>query len=78
MAEVNINPTSKPIFCCDLMKTELESVCEIHPDRFDCPDNVIYFSKSSGEYGLIIHDGGSSFLKINFCPFCGILLQKND
>jgi hypothetical protein len=23
------------------------------------------------EYGLIIHDGGSSYIKISFCPFCG-------
>lgn len=60
------------------MKEESEFVCEIHPDEFDCPDNLIFRSKNSGEFGLIIHDGGSSFLKIDFCPFCGMKLSESN
>ncbi|MBA9039899.1 MULTISPECIES: DUF6980 family protein [Priestia] len=45
--------------------------CDIHSDPFDCPDNLILFDKTNKEYGLIIHDGGSSIIGISFCPWCG-------
>ncbi len=61
------------------MKEKVEYICEDHPDPFDCADNLIYYSKKLNVYGLIIHDGGSSFVTINFCPFCGkILPEIND
>jgi hypothetical protein len=56
--------------CCKLMDYYADYRCEQHPNPFDCPDNVIYFSEKAG-YGLIVHDGGESFLKIAFCPWCG-------
>jgi hypothetical protein len=49
--------------------------CDIHPDVFDCPDQLIYYSTHTDAYGLIIHDGGSSFSVINFCPWCGAHLS---
>jgi hypothetical protein len=29
------------------------------------------------EYGLTVDDGGSSFLVIDFCPFCGVELPQS-
>ncbi|HQU82415.1 MAG TPA: hypothetical protein PKY59_04785 [Pyrinomonadaceae bacterium] len=63
--------------CCELMKTRTEFVCEKHESPFDCADSLIYYSKRFNEYGLIIHDSGSSFIKIDFCPFCGKKLPKS-
>ena len=37
---------------------------------------VVYISKFR-EYGLPIHDGGSSFLQINYCPWCGTALPDS-
>jgi hypothetical protein len=53
------------------MKYHLEYKCDIHVDPFDCPDNIILKSKKNKEYGIIIHDGGSSYISILFCPGCG-------
>ena len=49
--------------------------CDIHENPFDCPDNIIVFSEKNRRYGLIIHDGGSSSIEINFCPWCGKKLK---
>jgi len=57
--------------CCEVMRRQVEWVCEAHPNRFDCPDCLIVYSARSMEYGLIIHDGGQSSLRIHFCPWCG-------
>lgn len=57
-------------FCCDDMRVHCTFDCELHKgDPFGCPDAVI--GKFFGRYGLLIHDGGSSYLKIEFCPWCG-------
>jgi hypothetical protein len=48
--------------------------CDVHQDVFECPDNLIYYSLKLDAYGLIIHDGGTSFSKIDFCPWCGTKL----
>lgn len=28
------------------------------------------------EFGIIIQDGGTSYIKIKYCPFCGKKLKK--
>jgi len=43
----------------------------MHPNVFECPDNLLFFDEKINEYGLIIHDGGESYSVINFCPWCG-------
>jgi hypothetical protein len=53
------------------MKRQVEYKCPQHPDPFDCGDNVLIYSKSHKEFGIIVHDGGSSFITIKYCPFCG-------
>ncbi|WP_420800291.1 DUF6980 family protein [Neobacillus terrae] len=44
---------------------------EIHENPFECPDKIIIFDERNDEYGLIIHDGGTSSISIEFCPWCG-------
>ena len=57
------------------MKHWAENQCDSHPDRFACPDALVHRSSKSGEYGLIVHDGGSSVIDIAFCPWCGTSLS---
>jgi hypothetical protein len=57
------------------MREMTNTHCKQHPDRFDCPDALIHFAESTGEHGIIIHDGGSSFVTILFCPWCGKKLK---
>jgi len=63
--------------CCDEMRRQVERVCEQHPDRFDCPDCLIYYSPRFNEYGLIVHDGGSAYSRIRVCPWCGTRLPES-
>ena len=63
-------------YCCDQIKKKVEFKCEEHPDPFECADSVIYYSEKLDVYGLIIHDGGNSFITIEHCPFCGKNLEK--
>ena len=66
--------TSEEDYCCERMKFDLERVCKLHPDRFECPDSLV--AQVRGGYGLIVHDGGSSVIEIKFCPFCGTELPS--
>jgi len=63
-------------YCCDMMRKRVEHKCEKHPDPFDCPDNLVYFSRKLNKCGIIVHDGGTSFIAIRFCPWCGARLLK--
>lgn len=63
-----------PDHCCEDMRREVERTCESHPVRFECPDCLVHFSERLREYGLIVHDGGTSSIVILFCPWCGALL----
>lgn len=51
--------------------------CDLNTDQFDCPDALIHFTPKFREYGLIIHDGGTSTICISFCPFCGEKLPES-
>lgn len=66
---------SKQKHCCEMMANELNHKCPDHKNPFDCPDHLIHFSEKSKDYGIIYHDGGSSFSKINYCPWCGTKLS---
>jgi hypothetical protein len=58
-------------YCCDEMRYFATYRCNQHLNPFECPDNLIRRDAISGEYGLIVHDGGSSYIAIAFCPWCG-------
>jgi hypothetical protein len=60
--------------CCKRMADAVNYRCDQHPDPFDCPDHIVYFSHIREGYGLIVHDGGSSVLEIAYCPWCGAKL----
>ncbi len=57
--------------CCETMKYHLDFKCDIHKDRFLCADAILYKSGKNKKIGIIIHDGGSSYIEIEFCPWCG-------
>ena len=57
--------------CCEMMQSNVKNQCAGHQDRFDCPDCLIDYRPKTDEYGLIVHDGGSSMIAIRFCPWCG-------
>jgi hypothetical protein len=58
-----------------MMERNVNSTCDLHPDRFDCPDALI--DKGGDNYGIIIHDGGCSVIRINYCPWCAADLSKH-
>jgi hypothetical protein len=59
------------------MRSQVELVCDKHPDRSDCPDCLVQYSPKFREYGLLVHDGGSSMVVIRFCPWCGTRLPES-
>ena len=52
------------------MERNVDFDCTVHRDKFECPDALVSFTSHFNEYGLIIHDGGSSSIAIEFCPWC--------
>jgi hypothetical protein len=56
--------------CCKRMAFDLNRKCDRHANRFECPDVLIYRADHGG-HGLFVHDGGRSFVRIAFCPWCG-------
>jgi len=62
--------------CCETLGYQLNLRCDQHPDPFDCVDTLVYHSAQFDEYGIIIHDGGSSYSLIHYCPWCGTKLPK--
>ncbi|MBK1884552.1 hypothetical protein JIN85_19205 [Luteolibacter pohnpeiensis] len=58
------------------MKSAVASECEQHVGRRDCPDALINYSAKFDEYGIIVHDGGSSSISIDYCPWCGSKLPE--
>ena len=64
--------------CCEAMARQVTWHCDHHDDPFDCADVVVLFSARFQEYGLIIHDGGTSSIGIDFCPWCGQRLPTSQ
>jgi hypothetical protein len=48
------------------MNRHVGEMCEEDSDPYDCPDYVITYSDVFDEYGLIIHDGGTSSHTISY------------
>jgi hypothetical protein len=62
------------IHCCEDMKRNVEYTCDQHPNRSDCPDCLIEYLPRFRQYGILVHDGGSSMVTISYCPWCGAKL----
>jgi hypothetical protein len=41
------------------------------------PDYPLVYVDTYREYGIRIFDGGTSYLQIHFCPFCGATLPPS-
>lgn len=61
--------------CCTDMESHLRWRCDQHEDPNDCPDCVVRFYPGQAQYGIPIHDGGSSYIRIDYCPWCGAKLE---
>lgn len=60
-----------PDVCCTRMAAALSQACPEHNDPFECPDNLFCWCPPLDEYGLVIHDGGASYVFVSTCPWCG-------
>ena len=58
-------------YCCDQMKYFAQYRCDIHKNPFECPDHIICVNEKNNTYGIIVHDGGESYISISYCPWCG-------
>lgn len=64
-------------FCCNEMKEKVTFHCSEHSDKYSCPDCLVDYNEVYDEYGIIIHDGGSSCIIISYCPWCGSKLPES-
>lgn len=58
-------------YCCEHMAEKINHKCSTHTDPFECPDHLICYDEEYEEFGIMIHDGGHSYVAIDFCPWCG-------
>ena len=63
--------------CCETMREQIEIARKEHASRRPYSDAVVGYLVVLNEYGLIIHDGGTSAIDIAFCPWCGTKLPES-
>src|SRR5439155_14634076 len=62
--------------CCEAMRRQVKlSVQGPSPPRGE--DALVAYLPKFNEYGLMVHDGGSSVVLISFCPWCGAQLPES-
>jgi hypothetical protein len=66
------------LHCCATMTQHVNNQCEQHTSVFDCPDALVFHNPHTRVYGIIIHDGGTSYVQISHCPWCGAELPAVD
>ena len=65
-------------FCCPTMAYHVSSSFDEQGEiKYEDVD-VIINKWEDGTFGIPIHDGGPSVVKINFCPWCGSKLNENE
>lgn len=57
--------------CCDMMRYHTANHCPVHNSPFECPDWLVLYDEDDDTYGIVIHDGGTSCVRIRYCPWCG-------
>ena len=57
-------------YCCDTMTRQLNQACDQH-EPWQCADSLVAFWPKTKTYGFRVHDGGTSIVVINVCPWCG-------
>ena len=63
--------------CCTAMAAALDFTCDQHADPFECGDGLIVYHEPFDEYGIVVHDGGASYVVIQHCPWCGTRLPDS-
>jgi hypothetical protein len=63
------------MICCDRLESQLRWSCDTHDDPFVCPDALIVRIER-GRIVMPIHDGGSSYIEVSHCPWCGSSLTS--
>ncbi len=56
------------VHCCEKMKYFLSNGSK--NGQFSS-DDIIYYCPEFDEYGIVVHDSGKSYIKIEYCPWCG-------
>jgi hypothetical protein len=65
-------------FCCITMANNV-FLSYNENGEIDIENHDVVINKwKDGTYGIPIHDGGSSVVKINYCPWCGSKLNKDE
>jgi len=71
-------PTEAAVLCCAAMSAALAFTCAQHADPFDCADSLIVYNETFDEFGLVVHDGGASYVLIACGPWCGVRLPESQ
>jgi hypothetical protein len=65
-------------FCCEDMTDAIAFDCDQHADPFECNDQLVVYNEVFDEYGVVVHDGGASYVLLSFCPWCGTKLPESQ
>jgi len=49
--------------------------CDIHSNAWDCPDMTLV--RTADGFGIPVRDGGTSVIRIDYCPWCGVRLRTD-
>jgi hypothetical protein len=60
-------------FPCVHVAYHSTSRCDVHADTWECPDTTLV--RTTDGFGIPVRDGGTSMIRIQFCPWCGISLS---
>jgi hypothetical protein len=71
-----MNWIKKISFCCFALERHSEFNCSIHASPDECPDVLVLWNKKWGPV-LPIRDGGSNFVVIRYCPWCGAKISTD-
>jgi hypothetical protein len=61
-------------FCCEKMADKVEESINPNGETKHEDVDIVMNRTRDGVYGIPIHDGGTSFIEINNCPWCGARL----
>lgn len=65
---------ARSLHCCEVMRANVEHRCE----EEGCAGVLVVRIDMFREYGMVVHDGGSSFVPIAHCPWCGSKLPRSE
>jgi len=61
--ELAAYPENMKEHCCKRMQDQVEP-CDVHQSQSECPDALITYRAKFDDYGIRVHDGGSSSITI--------------